>query len=178
MNRRTTIKTFLAITAGVTLLPSCMHDKSKSAILLKNFKIDDGHEQLLEELTETILPKTTSPGAKDLGAHLFALMMVDECFKKEDQQQFVKGMRAFDEFSRKQQGKSFTDLTSGQRNSLLIELEGRKNSEDDSSVFYRTVKRFTVQCYTTSKSYLTTVQVYEMAPGRYHGCVPVAAKAS
>ena len=178
MDRRTTIKTFLAITAGVTLLPSCMQDKTKAAILLKNFKIDTGHEQLLEELSETIIPKTTSPGAKDLGAHLFALMMIDECVKIEDQEKFVKGMRQFDALCKKEHSNSFPAMTSAQRNSILADIESKKNSDEDITSFYRMIKRFTVQSYTSSKYYLTSVQVYEMAPGRFHGCVPVAAKIS
>ena len=36
----------------------------------------------------------------------------------------------------------------------------------------------TLQAFTGSQYYLTKVRVYEMAPGRFHGCVPVkAAKA-
>ncbi len=48
---------------------------------------------MLAELAETILPKTDTPGAKDLAAHLFALKMVDDCYTKTNQEKYMKGMK-------------------------------------------------------------------------------------
>jgi hypothetical protein len=40
-------------------------------------------------------------------------------------------------------------------------------------VFFNTTKGLTIQSYIASEYFLTKVQVYELIPGRYHGCVPV-----
>jgi hypothetical protein len=155
-----------------------MEDKTKSAILLKNFSIDGEQENLLEELMETILPKTSTPGAKDIYAHLFALKMLDDCYKKEDQQKFVGGMKQFQKKAKSELNASFVKATLPQRHTLLKKIEADKNSKDDLAYFYSTTKQLAIQAYTTSQYYLTKVQVYEMVPGRYHGCVPVKALSS
>ena len=118
-------------------------------------------------------PKTDTPGAKDISAHLFALQMIDDCYEKEDQQKFISGLKAFEEFSNKETGKSFVSSSAAERAALLTKLETNKDGKDDLSYFYKSVKRLTIQAYTTSKYFLTNVQVYELVPGRYHGCVPV-----
>lgn len=178
VNRRSAIRQLFCISAGVLILPSCMEDKTKSAILLKNFSIDAEQERLLDELMETILPKTSTPGAKDLYAHLFALKMLDDCYKKEDQQKFVKGLEQFGKRAKKELDASFVKATPAQRQNLLKKIEDDKESKDDLAYFYSTAKNLTIQAYTTSQYYLTKVQVYEMVPARYHGCVPVKALSS
>ena len=106
MDRRSSIKTFIIISAGAALLPSCLQDKKKS-LSLKKIKIDDNEEELLSGLSETIIPKTGTPGAGDVSAHLFALMMIDDCFPPDGQDKFQKGLTAFDELSKKKSGNSF-----------------------------------------------------------------------
>ncbi len=178
VNRRVAIRQLFCISAGALILPACMEDKTKSAILLKNFSIDPEQEKLLEELMETILPKTSTPGAKDIYAHLFALKMLDDCYKKEDHKKFVKGMEQFAKKARNELNTSFIEATPSQRHTLLKKIEAQNDSADELTYFYSTAKKLTIQAYTTSQYYLTKVHVYEMAPGRYHGCVPVKALSS
>ena len=132
---------------------------------------------MLAELAETIIPKTDTPGAKDISAHLFALKMVDDCSSKDDQDKFVKGLTAFENMAKKELGKSFTEATTERRAKLLTQLEGQKEQEhkDDAAQFYGKMKGLTIQAYTSSQFYLTKVQIYELIPGRYHGCVAVKA---
>lgn len=152
-----------------------MQDKAKSSILLKKMHISAEQEKLLEELAETILPKTSTPGAKDIYAHLFALRMLDDCYKEEDQKRFVHGMEQFDKKARAELETSFVKATPGQRQTLLKKIEAQRDTNDDMTYFYSTAKGLTIQAYTSSEFYLTRVHVYEMIPSRYHGCVPVKA---
>jgi hypothetical protein len=173
VSRRSAIRQLFCVSAGAFIIPSCMQDKTKSSILMKNLSIDAGQEKLLEELTDTIIPVTSTPGAKDIYAHLFALKMLDDCYNKEDQQKFIKGMEQFQKRAKKELETSFTEATPAQRQSLLKKIEADKDSKDELSYFYGTTKHLTIQAYTTSQYYLTKVQVYEMIPSRYHGCVPL-----
>ncbi|MBC7829057.1 MAG: gluconate 2-dehydrogenase subunit 3 family protein [Chitinophagaceae bacterium] len=173
VNRRSAIRHLFCISAGTLVLPSCLQDKSKSAILLKNLQIDAGQEKLLEELAETIIPAGSTPGAKDIYAHLFVLKMLDDCYVKDDRQRFVRGMEQFQKKTKNEFDKSFVEATPAQRQSLLNKIEADKEAKDDLSWFYGTTKKLTIQAYTTSEFYLTKIHVYEMVPGRYHGCVPV-----
>ena len=173
VNRRTAIKQFLFVSAGAALVPSCMQDKGKASIILKNISISGEQEKMLAELAETIIPKTETPGAKDISAHLFALKMVDDCYKKEDQQKFVQGLAAFEKTTKEKFGRSFYGCNTTQREQLMSEMEAKKDSKDADVQFYSSMKGLTIRAYTSSQFYLTKVQVYKLVPGPFKGCVPV-----
>ncbi len=175
LSRRSAIRQFLFVSAGMALIPSCLQDKSKPAVELKNFSISADQDSLLAELAESIIPKTTTPGAKDISAHRFALKMMDDCRSKEDQEKFLAGLAAFEKQADKISGKSFVKQSAEERKAVLTEMEKDKESKEDAVAFYRTMKRFTIQAYSSSEFFLTKVQVYELVPSRYHGCVPVKA---
>lgn len=173
MHRRTLIKQLVFATGAVLIIPSCVQDTGKASILLKQIKINGSQEKLIAELAETMIPATDTPGAKDVSAHLFALMMIDDCYTKEEQKKFLSGLEAFDKRADEQFGKSFTRCSLAERAQLLAALEAQKENKTDIGYFYNTTKSLTIQAYTTSRFYLTKVQVYRLVPGRFHGCVPV-----
>jgi hypothetical protein len=187
MNRRAAIKNFVVFSAGAALIPSCMQEKTKASVKLKNIPLTGEQEKMLAALTETILPKTTTPGATDLASHLFVLKMADDCFEKEEREKFVKGMGQFEAYVRKQYKADFSECTVAQRTELLNEMERQqkntpadiilshiKDFPEEAIPFYETVKRLTIQSFVTSRYFLMDVRKFEMAPGRYHGCVPVS----
>lgn len=172
ISRRSALKQFLIITGGVVLVPACMQDSDKPSISLKNLKIDGTDERMLADLAETILPATNTPGAKDLYLHQFVLKMTDDCSGPEDIKAFEQGLKAFNKFASKKEGSNFSKLKPAQRTSLLQAIEAKKDVPEEVTLFYNRVKGLSIQGYLTTKHYLTQVQVYELAPGRYRGCVP------
>jgi hypothetical protein len=172
MQRRTVIKQFLFIAGGTLVLPSCMNNAPEASIPLKHIKVDAEGEKLLAEISETLIPKTAIPGAKDVYAHLFALNMIDDCYEKEKQDQFVSGLKEIDKLSKKRTNASFVKSTPAQREALLTDLEGRKKG-DDLYDFYQMAKALTIQGYLQSKYIMTNVLKYELVPGRYNGFAPV-----
>ena len=175
INRRTAIRQLAIISAGAALLPSCLQRHAKPSVSLKNFTVTGDQEKLLEELTATLIPTDTTPGAREVSAHLFALRMVDDCSPKTDQEKFMKGLVSFDEASKTASGKSFAEASPAQREALLSAIESKKLPGEELNFFYSTTKKLTILAYSSSQFFLTKVQVYELVPGRFHGCVPVAA---
>ncbi len=173
VNRRTALKQVLVVSAGLALLPSCLRKPSPASISLKNIAVDAEGESMLAALADTLIPTTATPGAKDVKAHLFTLTMVDDCLRKEDQQKFMEGMKAFSDLCQKKNGHSFEKSSPGEREALLKELEAADAGKDAAASFYRSAKHFIITGYTNSEYYLTKVQVYELVPARYHGSVPV-----
>ena len=162
IDRRTAFRQLAFISVGAALLPSCLGDRSTPPIVLKNFTVGDDQLRLLEELTSTLIPSGSTPGAKEVSAHLFTLKMLDDCASKDDQQQFLRGLHRFDEARR-----------SSDIGSLLTSIENGKPTDKDLAFFYTTTRKLTILAYSSSKYYLTRVRVYELVPGRFHGCVPV-----
>jgi len=172
-NRRVAIQQLLMIWAGVALLPSCLQNDQKVSIPLKLIHIEPDDETMLADLAETILPKTDSPGAKDLSAHLFALKMVDDCYPKAKQEKYILGMKAFETFVMKQTGKSFSENNAAQRQAIVAGLDLQKPADDGITFFYQSTKKLTIQAYTTCEYYLTKIRGYKMIPGKFQGCVPL-----
>lgn len=171
INRRSAIKQFIIITAGVALLPSCKSNKKVS--LYNNIPINEEQQAFLAEVAETIIPATNTPGAKDVSAHIFALQMMNDCYKADDREKFVKGMQQFEDNVQKEYKKSFVQCSASEREAILTAEEARKDAKDEAHSFYTTLKSLTLHAYTSSKYYLTNVQVYKLVPGKYISSVAV-----
>ncbi len=171
-SRRRALKQLAFVSVGMAIIPSCLEDRSKSSLLLKNINVSAADEAMLAELCEIIIPKTDTPGAKDISAHLFVLTMVDDCATKEDQQVFLIGMDEFNKLCQSVAGKSLVDCDANDKKKITDELLVKMNEDSPLKHFMGMVKGRTIQAYTSSEFFLTKVKVYELVPGRYHGCVP------
>ena len=171
-NRRIAIQQLLLIWAGVALLPSCLHNEQKVSIPLKLIHIDPDDENMMAELAETILPKTDTPGARDLSAHLFALKMVDDCFTKANQEKYIQGMKEFESFVMKKTGKPFAENSANEKKAIVAELDLQKPADTGMLFFYQSTKKLTVEAYNTCEYYLTKIRGYKMLPGKFQGCIP------
>lgn len=172
MQRRRALKYLFVVTAGAAIFPSCSQQESKSAFLLKNMRLTLEEEKRLAELAETILPASATPGAKDTYAHLFALRMLDDCYEKEDQQTFIKGLKALDNLVKEKHGTTFLNASAAQRVQVLTAIEN-KQAPEEVLAFYKLAKNLTIQGYLTSKPVMGDIFRYELVPGRYIGTAPV-----
>jgi hypothetical protein len=173
MDRRSALRCFFVSSAGIVLLPSCLQDKKKPPIVWKNMDISGEQEDSLADLAATIIPTTSSPGARDISAHLFALTMVDDCCDKTAQKQFVNGLGQFETLARNKYGHSFAKCTKPEKEELLNAIEKKEGVSEEVASFYHTMKKYTIQSFVSSQYFLTKVHVYEMVPARFHGCVAV-----
>lgn len=171
MNRRAALRTLLYIAGGTLVLPACFRESGKASIDLTNLSITESDEQLLAELTETLIPATDTPGGKELLLHLFVLKMVDDCHTPEEQEQFTKGLSAFSSWSRKELGAEFTVADADRRTALLSKIDD--NADEDLKQFFSTTKRRAIQGYLNSQYVMTNLVKYELIPGRYNGYAPV-----
>ena len=172
MKRRTALKYIGLASAAAFILPSCLFDQKKEAIALKNLKITSDEKELLEQFADALIPSTDTPGAKEVGAKQFALMMVDDCLTKPDQEKYLKGLRSFDNEVQSKTGKSFVKASPQERESILIDLEKKKDSlSDEVTMFFSTTRGYIIQGYTQSQHFLTNVKPYKITPGPiFLGC--------
>ena len=125
---------------------------------------------MLGDVVDTIIPRTDTPGASDLGVQDFVELMVQDCFEKPVQEQLGTGLARLDKEAQSRFGQGFSALKSAQKLDLVKSLAGRKDSEAD---FLNSVKNLTIQGYTSSEYFMTNVTKYELIPARYHGCVDI-----
>jgi hypothetical protein len=178
MNRRLAVKHLTILAGAATLLPGCLsqsQDEQKAAYPLRHVALSASQEKLLAEICETLIPRTATPGAKDLSLHLYVLKMLDECTPPKDQQTFVAGLGQLDAAATKQLGQSFEASTPAQRTALLQRLDQQPAQfSDELAAFYRAARQLTIDGYTGSKYFMTKQVVYELVPGRYDGYFPVS----
>lgn len=77
----------------------------------------------LDEIADTILPETDTPGAKAAAVGPFMAMMVHEVYSLDDQQIFIEGMRQLNQESEQMHGVAFMAATPQQRLQLLEQLD-------------------------------------------------------
>jgi gluconate 2-dehydrogenase gamma chain len=135
---------------------------------------------LVSQLAETIIPKTDTPGAKEAGVPSFIDLVVKDCYKKEDQDKFVAGLKAFDDQAKIEAGDSFLDLDAAKQTEFINKVykqatEAAKTAEPNTDrPFILTMRELTLTGFFTSEAGATQVLQYEAVPGAYHGCLPLA----
>lgn len=180
MNRRLALKQLAILTGGILLAPACSFNSEKASIALGNLKISAEQEKLLGEIVGTIIPTTETPGAKDLNIHHFVLVMIDDCREKSIQDDFVKGLRSFDDFIEDNFNESFLKSTPAQRQKMLEYIQSEtlsaKNEaiDEEVKIFWSETRKLTIQGYMSSEYFLTEVFPYELVPGRFEGCLAIS----
>ena len=178
MKRRTVFKNLAVAAAATWILPSCVSDPKKVSVALNRLKVSSDEEELLGQIADVIVPATDTPGARAVEAHLFTLIMVDDCLNREEQEKYLKGMRSFPAVLRSLTGKSFSSASPEERLEMLTALEARRDElEEETKTFYNRTRSYIVQGYLSSKHFLTEVKPYQLVPGPdYKGCIPVDSK--
>lgn len=174
MKRRSAIRNLAIITGGFMLLPSCRSTPGNGSVSFKNFNINADQENLLAEIASTIIPATDIPGAKEVGAHLFVLKMLDDMYEKDVQQNFITGLDNLDAGTKKQFDKGFASCNVDQKQKVLLDIVNKKGYSKEVIDFFAIMKQRTVQGYLNSKYVMTNVIKYEFVPShQYNGYYPV-----
>lgn len=122
---------------------------------------------LLNEVGETILPKTETPGAKEAKVGEFMTVIVRDCYEPKDQKIFIDGMDKLNASCKQKYGKSFMECNSIQRTELLNSLDKVKTD------YFQMMKGLTLSGYYTSELGATQFLKYTPVPGRYDGCTSI-----
>jgi len=133
--------------------------------------------ELLDEIAETILPDTTTPGAKAAGVGPFIALMVTDVYDADEQRTFREGMRTLDDECRRAHGAAFVAAMPAQRLALLERLDReqmqymRTRGPGSPPHYFRMMKELALLGYFTSEIGYTQAMRYVEAPGRFEPCV-------
>jgi len=138
INRREAVRRVSALLGGIafvggsSLLTACERERPAGAAAkgpIGEFTPDD--VAFLEEVADTILPQTSTPGAKAAQTGAFMALMVTDTYEPKDQQVFRAGMRTIDERSRQANNVAFMQATPQQRLALLETLDKEAKTHMD-----------------------------------------------
>jgi aromatic ring hydroxylase len=178
MNRRDAVTRIGLIMGGAVLgaeffLIGCKNPNKKG-----NISFSEDEIALLDEIGDTIIPATSTPGAKSIQIGSFIVMMVNDCYDEKNQKDFAEGLSKLNEASKKKNNASFMKSTPEQRTALLNEIDKEmraymenKKSEDPEH-YFKMMKELTLLGYFTSEIGATKALRYIETPGRYDGSFP------
>ena len=143
-------------------LSSC---KTKDKPLWASFFSDDEF-QLIVQITDTLLPATSTPGAIDAQVPYFIDLVVRNCMSKDDQQLMRKGLQQMNEHGK-------FSSSSGEDKLAAIKTIDEAAFKDDAGVaWFRIIKKLSLVGYFTSQEGMTKALNYVKIPGDYKACIP------
>jgi hypothetical protein len=111
----------VALVSGDRLLAAVDNAIPAAGVPIGKFSVAD--IAFLDEIAETILPETKTPGAKAARTGAFMALMVTDCYWPEEQAVFRDGMRRIDRATKKAHDVSFMQATPAQRLDVLTVLD-------------------------------------------------------
>jgi gluconate 2-dehydrogenase gamma chain len=191
MNRREVLEKAALVLGyaitGPTLVGVMNGCKAAPELNYKPVFFTEDQARLIAEMAEIILPRTTTPGAKDVGVPSFIDNMLKEVYLEKEQESFIQGLIGFDEEAKKSKGDNFINLDAEEQVAFVKEqqakaLEGSAGSGSqgwwntgggNDRPFILKVKELTILGFFTSQAGATEVLQYNPVPGPYQGCVPL-----
>lgn len=195
MERRELLKMIALLTGGVVIggdvfLSGCKTTTKKGEGLISTDDI-----ALLDEVGDTIIPVTNTPGAKAAKVGEFMNVFVNDCYRADQQKAFTEGLTALDKACEKQFSKNFMKLTAAERTTILTALEAeaktynqqikdkeqtardaaKKEMKEFNGApvhYYTMIKQLTLMGYFTSEIGMKQALRFLPVPGKYDGAFP------
>jgi hypothetical protein len=195
MQRRELLKMIAVLTGGAfvggnVFLSGCKTTVKKGEGLLSADMI-----ALLDEVGDTIIPVTGTPGAKAAKVGEFMNVYVSDCYRADQQKAFTDGILALDKACEKQFSKKFMNLTAAERTTMLTALEAeakafnqqikdkeqpardiaKKEMKEFTGAplhYYTMMKQLTLYGYFTSETGMKQALRFLPVPGKYDGAFP------
>ncbi len=178
MDRREAIKRVTALLGGVAfaggtdVLAAVEHAHARVAASRAQVGAFTAQDiALLDEVAETILPETKTPGAKAAHVGAFMALMVTDTYEEGQQAIFRDGMRKLNDAA-------FLTAMPAQRLAQLEQLDREQKAYMDARErgapphYFRLMKELTLLGYFTSEIGCTQAMRYRETPARFDPCVP------
>jgi gluconate 2-dehydrogenase gamma chain len=184
MDRREALKRTALLMGGMVSAPAIMGVlkgcTAKPGIDWKPAFLSEDQASLVSTVSEIIIPRTDTPGAKDVGVPSFIDQMLKEVYSKEDQEDFTKGLADFNDKAKDEYGEDFWDLDEEDQSAFVKKVHDEAvNAETTTDPppkrpFILQMKELTMLGFFTSEVGAQQVLQYVAVPGAYKGCIPLS----
>ncbi len=198
ISRREAIQRVAILLGGVALIDgdrivAAMPDAAVQAAAAQGIGTFTANDvAFLDEVAETILPETSTPGAKAAHTGAFMALMVTDAYTPRNQEIFRDGMHHLDEACQREYAAPFIQARPEQRLALLQRLDAERQGEVDALAagrrsrapappprppdapvhYFRLMKELALLGYFTSEIGYRQAMRYIETPGRYDPCAP------
>jgi hypothetical protein len=182
-----------ALTGGDALFALSFDDEARAQVTARGIgAFSSADVALLEEIADTILPETSTPGAKAAKTGAYMALAVSDVYTRENQAVFRDGLRKVDEAARAAHGVGFMQATPAQRLAVLQVLDREQKAVMDARRpapsnrapapapatdeppphYFRLMKELALLGYFTSEIGCTRAMRYVESPGKFDPCAP------
>lgn len=186
MNRKEAIRNIALFVGGTFSAPTLMamgnwETNQKSSI--KNLHLEKEELEIIAEVSEIIIPETTTPGAKSAGVPAFILMMMQDCYHEPEQLSFKAGIKKLKTANFLKMSlderinflKSIEQQTKEEMKAYQVKQTKMGDNEDREQIkkiaiglpFWRLVKELTLLGYYTSEKGILASFNYVPIPGKF-----------
>lgn len=171
MNRRNLLKG-MGVVALYSSFPAVLGEfvsscKAKDKMFRAGF-FSDNEFHLMEQLTDTMLPKTDTPGALETQVPYFIDLVVKNCMNPNDQQLIKKGLQQLND----QPAGKFSSLSGEEKLNAINKIDEAAFKEDADNAWFGIIKKLALIGHFTSQEGMTKALNYVKVPGDYKACIP------
>ena len=173
MNRRDALKSVVLLMGGTVigstaLLTGCAPDSQ-----LKELSFSAEDLAFLDEIGETIIPTTDTPGAKATKIGEFMQMMVKECYDADQQTTFINGLTTIRTDFKAEKSVEFMEAIPEDRLAFLNALHQKyvASGEEKKPEIIHMLRDLTVLGYYSSEIGATQALRFVETPGRFDPCI-------
>ena len=133
---------------------------------------------LISQLSDIIIPKTDTPGAREVGVPGFIDKMLKDVYSPEEQKTFMDGLAAFEKRAQDEMGDPFIELDPEDQTTFVKKvhqeaIEASRTTPAPPRPFILMAKELTMLGFFTSEPGASQVLQYTPVPGAYKGCIPL-----
>lgn len=173
MKRRDLIKILGVSTVGLISVPFWIDGWSEDSLPPNQLGMEEDQQLLLQDIVDSMIPKTQIPGAKELNVDKFIVVMVADCYEKQVRDEFLIGLAELQKVTEEKYNKKFNELSQDEKLNLFKDISEKPVPENKKINFISFVKGLAITGYMTSEYVEMNHLHYEMVPGRFHGSFPV-----
>lgn len=148
-----------------------------------NFTLLTKKKALIAELADTIIPRTSTPGAKDAKVENYILKVLEFCTNTKEQHIFFDGINDLERYTLKTYNADFINCSTANRIEIIKHFEDKAiysmpilnkiNNKLLGKPFFAKLKELTIQGYCTSELGATKGMVYDDVPSTFQACIHV-----
>lgn len=172
MNRRDALKSFVLLMGGTMVGANVLLTGCAPEDRIEGLEFSENDIAFLDELGETIIPATDTPGAKAAGIGQFMVMMVKDTYNSEQQETFTEGINYIRSNFKDGYDKDYMEASQEERVAYLNDLNSQAGESDEKGVkVVGMLRDLTVLGYFTSEIGATQQLSYYESPGRFDACI-------
>src|SRR5690606_8155329 len=130
IKRREALKSMVLMMGGAIVGSSAILTGCAPEDRIEGLEFSERDIAFLDEIGETLIPATDTPGAKAVGIGAFMVMMVKDTYYKAEQEIFVDGLNSLRKEFKDQAGEDFVEAGPEERSNHLNQVFEKVKAEE------------------------------------------------